>query len=507
MLKLFSSRPEHPLGDGKELKRVLAELPADNAFKALDEVYGWLESLQSADDFRVDHFFDVVRQLDEAAQPHLRRVARDYLTSPRLSKSDERRMWTMCYNYCGEVSSRYARAIERAQQNPKERGSEALKSSLPLAATRLMAARAAQLKWVKYRYGLIGEDLWRGLGRPFLAAEAAGYAQKSVQLYPAQAEFTTVAQQYLQALIFYSSSMDSLMPLEIELADKLITRFLPGFVFSANCQTDSVYWIDAASGSPPARLARHPERLAATLRFFAPGNAPQALGELLREVERGNVPTDLNLGGEYQARVLLPVLRHLALYWAPDPPQREHPRHAVKTRIAVLRGFDDCFTVFAGDIARLGKEHVAESWVVENVSIGGFGAGVDELGDWLKIGTLLCIQPEGGENWVLGVVRRFSKESDGHANVGIQSLSRHAQSVDLRPRSAGFSATGAIPGIWLRDGDVPGEARLVMPAGSFDVRVNLEFSYGQQQFVLIPIELEKIGISLELGRYRQQAAT
>ena len=381
MLKLFSSRPEHPLGDGKELKRVIAELPTENAFKALDEIYGWLESLQSADDFRVDQFFDVVRQLDEAAQPHLRRVSRDYLTSPRLSKSDERRMWTMCYNYCGEVSSRYARAIERAHHNPKDRGSEALKSSLPLAATRLMAARAIQLKWVKYRYGPIGEDLWRGLGQPYLVAEAAGYAQKSVLLYPGQTEPTSVAQQYLQALIFYSSSMDSLMPLEIEVADKLITRFLPGFAFSTSCEPDSVYWIDAASGSPPARLARRPERLTTSLRFFSPGSAPQALNELLREVERGTVPTDLNLGGEYMAKVLLPVLRHLAVYWAPDPPQREHPRHAVKTRIAVLRGFDDCFTVFAGDIARLGKEHVAESWVVENVSIGGFGAGVDELGD------------------------------------------------------------------------------------------------------------------------------
>ncbi len=507
MLKLFSSRPEHPLGDGKELKRVLAELPVDSAFKALDEIYGWLESLQSADDFRVDQYFDVVRQLDEAAQPHLRRVSRDYLTSPRLSKSDERRMWTMCYNYCGEVSSRYARAIERAHHSPKDRGSEALKPSLPLAATRLMAARAIQLKWVKLRYGPIGEDLWRGLGRSYLMAEAAGYAQKSVQLYPTQTELTSVAQQYLQALMFYSSSMDSLMPLEIEVADKLITRFLPGFIFSATCERDSVYWIDAASGSPPARLARRPEKLTTALRFFAPGTAPQALSEMLREVERGTVPSDLNLGGEYLVKVLLPALRHLAVYWAPDPPQREHPRHAVKTRIAVLRGFDDCFTVFAGDIARLGKEHVAESWVVENVSIGGFGAGVEELGEWLKIGALLCMQPEGGENWVLGVVRRYSKDAEGRASVGIQSLSRHAQSVDLRPRSAGFSATGAIPGIWLRDGDTPGEARLVMPAGSFDVRVNLEFAYGRQQFVLTPIELEKIGGNLEIGRYRQQAAS
>ena len=136
ILNLFSSRPDHPLGDAKELKRVLVELPLDNAFKAVDEVYGWFESLLTADDFRVDHLFDVVRQLDEAAQHHVRRLSRDYLHSPRLSKSEERRLWSMCYNYSGEVSSLYARCIERAKRNPKDKGSEAFKPLLPLAATR-----------------------------------------------------------------------------------------------------------------------------------------------------------------------------------------------------------------------------------------------------------------------------------------------------------------------------------------------------------------------------------
>ena len=504
ILSLFSSRPDHPLGDAKELKRVIAELPLDNYFKAVDEIYGWLESLQQAGDFRVDHFFDVVRQLDEAAQPYIRRVSRDYLHSPRLSKSEERRLWSMCYNYWEEVASLYAHCLERVKQSPKDKGSEALKAALPLAATRLLAARAAQLKWVEYRYGPIGDDLWRDLGQPYLAAEAAGYAQKPVPLYPGQPGLTSVAQQYLQALIFHSSSMDSLMPLEIELADRLIDHFQSCFVFSSDCRHDSVYWVDAASCLPPVRLARQPGRILPTLRFFSPGSAPQALNELIRSVERGGVPTDLNLGGEYPAKTLLPVLRHLAVYWASEPPQREHPRHVVKTRIAVLQGFDDCFTVFAGDVARLGKERTAESWVVENVSLGGFGAGVDELGDWLKIGALLSLQPEGGENWVLGVVRRYNKDSGVHASVGIQSLSRHAQSVELRPRTTGFSATGAIPGIWLREGNAPGEVRMVLPFASFDLHETLEFVHEDRRYLLAPVELEEAGSNFEIGRYREQ---
>lgn len=507
ILNLFSSRPEHPLGDARELKRAIAELPVDNSFKAVDEVYGWLESLQHAEGFRVDHLFDVVRQLDEAVQAPIRRLSRDYLHSQRLSKSEERRSWTMCYNYFGEVSSLYANCIERARKSPKDKGSEALKSSLPLAAARLLAARAAQLKWVEYRYGPIGEDLWRGLGQPYLAAEAGGYASQPVQLYPAQSGTTSVAQQYLRALIFYSSSMDNLMPIEIEVADRLISHFQSGFVFSKECRPNSVYWVDAARGIPPTRLARQPDQLLNSLRFFSPGTVPQALDEMIRIVERGSVPSDLNLGGEYPPKVLLPVLRHLAMYWAPEPPQREHPRHAVKTRIAVLQGFDDCFTVFAGEVARLGKERTAESWVVENVSLGGFGAGVDDLGnDWLKIGALLCMHPEGGENWLLGVVRRYNRDSETHASVGIQALSKQARSVELRPRTAGFSATGAIPGIWLREGNLAGEARVVLPPGSFDVRESLEFEYESRSYLLTPVELEEAGGNFEIGRYREHIA-
>ncbi len=507
LMSLFASRPDHPLGDARELKRVLAELPLDNVFKAVEEIFDWFESLRLAGDFRVDHLFTVVRQLDEAGQHHVRRLTRDYLHTPRLSKSEERRLWAMCHNYWEGVAALYARCYEQARQNPKDKGSEALKNDLPLLAARLTGSRANQLKWVEYRYGTVCADLWRDLGQPYLAAEEGGYAQKPLQLYPGNPKLTSVAQQYLQAIILFSSSTDCLMPLEIELADHLVAHFLGAFTLSRECLPDSVYWVDAGSGLPPSRLASLPQALGKGLRFFSAGNAMQACGELIRLVERGEVPKDLNLGGEYPARTLLPVLRHLAVYWAAEPPQREHARHAVKTRMAVLQGFDDCFTLFAGDLARIGKERTAEIWVVENVSLGGFRARVDErLGGWLKIGTLLGMQPEGGENWVLGVIRRFTKDPDAQASVGIRTLSRQAQSVQLQARSSGLSAATANPGIWLREGELPGEARIVLPVATFDLRESVEFLHAGRRHLLTPIELEESGNNFEIGRYRYLSA-
>ena len=64
------------------------------------------------------------------------------------------------------------------------------------------------------------------------------------------------------------------MPLEIELADRLVTHFQSGFIFTSDCLPESVYWIDAAKGLPPARMVRRPDQLVPSMRVFSTGNAP-----------------------------------------------------------------------------------------------------------------------------------------------------------------------------------------------------------------------------------------
>lgn len=504
ILSLFSSRPDHPLADPKELKRVIAEVPLDNAFKAVDDLSGWLESLTNADGFRADLLFDVARQLDDAAQQHLRKLARDYLNNPRLSRSEEKKLWGAVSGYLELWASLGERCLARLAEAPKgDKGVEALKGQLPLLAARTVAALGQMIKWIGFRYGAVPGVLWQRLGQAYLAAEAGKAAGKSLQLYPNAHGATTVAAEYLHALVLQASSTDSLMPLEIELADRLVAHFLSGFEFSTEAKAGSVYWIDAAKAQGPMRMAKLPHAVTPTLRFFSPGSVPQSLQALIHQVERGELPEGLNLGAQYQARTVLPVLRHLATYWAPQPPLREHQRHSVKTRLAVLNGFDDSFTVFAGDVARIGKERAAESWVVENVSLGGFGAAIESLrGEWLKVGSLLSMQPEGGENWVLGIVRRYVRDSDAHASVGIQTLARQATSVQLLPRASTYGATD-IPGIRLPEDRNAGEVRLVLPLATFDVRESLEYQQNGQRFLLTPIELVETGSDYEIARYRE----
>src|SRR5574343_1365769 len=108
---LFAQKSGHPLADARELRKVLAELPRDNAFKSLDEIAGWLESLAGVADFPADRLYDVLQQFEEAAAPHLKRLSQEDFHTARLSKSEEKRLWSIKYGFWTLLAEAYERCL------------------------------------------------------------------------------------------------------------------------------------------------------------------------------------------------------------------------------------------------------------------------------------------------------------------------------------------------------------------------------------------------------------
>ena len=499
------SRSDYPLADAKELRRVLAELPMDNAFKALDEIVGWLESVVAVDDVSADMLFDIVRQLDDAAQWHELRLGREYLHSRRLPKADEKRLWTIVHTFWSLTAACYEKCLASLAKGDKV--ADALRPVLPLLVSRLIKSLGATVKWARFRYGPSVDTTWLRLGLAYGTAEQAGVASKPVQLHAKTSGMTSPQQEYLKVLALHTSSIDSLLPAEIELAERLVAHFISGFVFGAQSSDASVYWVDLARAQQPLRLAKGPRQMVPTLRFFQAGKAYDNLVQLVTDLERGNpLPTEINLGNQYSPRAVLPVLRHLASYWAPVPPQRRHARHAVADRMSVLVGLPNAVAAFSGQAGIQAEDRQMESWVVANVSSGGFGIVINDDHDTgIKIGTLLAMQPEGGSNWLLGVVRRFRRDGNRAAHVGIFTLSRQLSVIELKPRVAtGYAAAAGTPALWLRDVGEPGEVRVVLPPATFDLREAVEFRQGGQLSVLVPGSLVEQGADYEIARYSLQ---
>jgi len=497
-MNLFGSRPDHPLADPKEAKRLLEALPTDDPVKALDELMHWMESLAAVEGFRPEALVQLLLQLDDAAQQRVRKLAQDYFADARPSRFQENRLWTALHGYWKQAGYSFARAVDLFVKSAK--GAEAAKAQLPLLLVRALRCFAQQIKWMHMRYGPIDLASWGVFNSLYAFAEMRGLAQAKAPVAAGRPGESTPQLEFLRGAMFSASAPDGLLPLEIELAERLIAAYAPRFVIGAAPAPALVFWTDLGQAMTPARASRAPQPGPA-LRCFGAGAAldeVHALAETL--MVGGKLPADLNLGGSYEPHTVQEVARHLHAYWSPQPPERKSQRHVVKSRLSVTYGYAGVVGVLGGSDSLDFDNKGAESWIVENVSAGGFGAVVPQLkGDWLRVGALLALQPEGGSNWVLGVVRRVNKIASQQARVGIETLSK-------APVLSKFAVSGvktvSEQGVLLKNGDAS-EARIVLKPGVFAPAQNLEAARGDGQHVYIPQAVAERGEDYEIARFRE----
>ena len=456
------------MADRKQAQRILEALPPQE-LKALEELGTWHESASAAPGFKPEERAQLLALIDEAAQPRLKKLSRDYLGAARVQQN---LMWLRIHDYWHHAAQSWLRALE-----PKP---------LPEAAAGAVRALGQQLKWQQLRYGPVDLAVWGHMNRACAVAEAQNMAA-------AKAEF-------LKAALFSASAMDSRLPPEIDLAERLIEMLAPAFALERAAAAELPYWIDLARPMAPAR-SKQPPQPGAGLRFIGPGTALAKLKDLISKVERHfETPAELKLGA-VDADMLLVVMRHLAAHWAPVPPERRHKRMNVSSSLKITHGFDGVVEALGGASDSLdfgGGAVKADRWTVENVSAGGFGARAPQAkNEWLKVGALVAAWPEGAPGWMVGTVRRVNKVSQQEMRVGVETLSRApALSQFARPRN------GATQGVLL-PGTSPGDASIAMKAGVYERGENLEATIEGRQLVYLPQGTAERGDDYEIVRFRE----
>ncbi len=500
IMSLFSSKSGHPLADGKALKGVLETLSGLPAAEGLDEARVWLESLETVEDMKPEQCLDILLQIDEAALPHARRHGRDFLLLAAGNRSEEYRLWHRNHAYWRQLSAAYEAGLQRARAEGK--WPRALESRLPLVHVRWLMACAAAIKWATFRHVPAEGGDWQWAGAAYLAAQAGGFQNTPVQPGP-HAAATTVVQEYLHLLALHASSVNKLMPVKVEIAERLVAYLTPYLVFTDQVDVANVYWVDAGKPLPPTRLAKVPEP-SSTLRFLRPGEALSRIAWIKADIEKsGAVPADLQLGGQYPPDMVLSVLDHLALNWQATPPARSHLRRAIKSRLRVVHGLTTIHEVLVagqGSFMQI-KE---EDWFVEDVSKGGMGAQTPfSTNEWIRLGALIAMQPEGGDNWLVGVVRRYQR-GDTRGSAGIQTLGK-------APRAVRADARGLEMSLLLLDLPVLPEHRPdhaagmvvegVLAGANYEAGIALQVMLDGRMFSFIPQALQERGPDFMVVRF------
>lgn len=509
MLKwIGGGKPDHPMADAKQAKDIVADLPANDAMKALDEVNYWLESLHNTEGFKLDRLFENIDLLDGAAKNHQRKLSQDYLAMSRQQKFQENRLWTAVYEFWRQLGASYLLCVERYESGAS--GATAIRKSLPLIVARALRALTLQLKWMLLRYGPVEDRIWTEIARLYRFAEDGGFATGTTMIYPGSHGAGTVRQEFLKAMMLSVSSTDSMTPVKLEIAEHAVAHFAPSFTLAREPDAACHFYFDLGAGQAPARTLKGVEP-GPTVRYFGAGAALAGLNQLVGFVaETGGIPQDVNLGGSYEKDVVLTVLRHLAQYWSDQPPARSSERRRTTARITVVPGMAEVLNRLDpahSDSLDFHQESAAESWVVENVSDGGYGAIVPTVkSDWLKVGAVIGVQPESSPYWGVGILRRISRDEKQQRRVGIQLLSKTVIPIKLaRPATTSSPVAprepeGAI--LLSTSPDSRGEVGVLMREGTYNARDSLEMAVKGKSFLLMPAKIVEDGEDYDYARFK-----
>ena len=335
-MKLFGGgKPDHPMADPKEAKRLLDALPAKDPVKALEELTHWLESVAAAEGFKPEAAHPAAAELDDAAQPRLRKLVEATTSrASRPSRFQENRLWTALHGYWRQAGLRL-RALRstcscRARRAPKR----------PRRCCRCCwcARCAASRSRSSGCTCATARSTWRSgaCSTASTPTPKRGSSRKPRSAsIRAQAANPRRSSNSSRRAMFSASSPDGLLPVEVELAERLIAAVCAALRARRAA--------GARAGLTGPTLRRRWRRCASSrapqpgpgLRFFGAGAALAEVHELRRAHagRRGKLPPELNLGAATSRRWCSRCCATCSCTGRRSRPSARRQRHAVKSRL------------------------------------------------------------------------------------------------------------------------------------------------------------------------------
>ena len=458
-LSAFDKKPDHPMSDMKEAAKLLADLPKDNAYKALEEITFWLTSIKDAQGFRPEVRADIVMLLDETGQPLDAELLHQYLGEPHLQDFHGLHLWQGIHSFVRALSEAYSACISEYQQAEKKPWE--LKEKLPLVCVRLLRAAAEQMKLELMRYVEVEQPVWDQMCSCYNFAEASQIADAMVYPYPKHVIHTNPQRELARALVLYVSSPGTLAADQIEVSYRIAGRLVGFFDLKTEPDPDCIYFFDLSRPGAPGNVGSDLQ-ITPAMRFFGAVKALPAVEKIISQNEHDFSDPERRFGNEFTPAGKLTVLRHLRVYWEKDPPHRHQERKGISAAIDVTHGFkaisqlvtrvdiDSMVDLSEKDAVVLKSrsgislaadddvDYATEEWPVLDMSVNGIGCTIPKAaGGWVKIGDLCGLKAKNSQLWWVGMVRRLKTDPKGIMHAGVEILAKKPLSVWLRTLGKG----------------------------------------------------------------------
>jgi hypothetical protein len=500
-------KSDHPLDDKEGARLILDGVGGREPTVALDELSSLLDQVKTADKLAPLRAYEIVEQLDRTARPLYRKLNQSYVAeTQRLTRFQQHRIWAVINGFCTQLADGYRFCLAKYEVGAV--GANALRAHLPRITARALRAYAGQLKWGLLKYGPIDPHVWQGLGQLYIAARSLGTEVTTQNIYRGAAGESSAERELLKALMLAVSAPDALLPVQVDIAERLVAHCAEFFRVSSQARQSLHYTFDLSGQQPPGRLSRISGLPASTV-FFGPGEAVEHVREIAHKLERDNsLPEQVKFGPEHTRERVLETLAHLIRYWSYELPERRDLRRRHVEPVSVVHEFSEVVANAGGLFLESPFVSNEEEWLVDNESKSGFGALVRKpLGQWVHVGQLIGVRRDEGVTWAVGIVRRVTSDAEGARRVGIQIVSQGGAAVTVMPiaqpvRSGAIASEGEVCVLLASSTLQAGEATLLLRPGLFVPGRPLEMRAYDKRYLLTPLALVEQGEEFEVARYK-----
>jgi hypothetical protein len=524
-INVFDEKPDHAMFDAKQAKILLADLPRDDAFKALEDVTTWLTSVKCTMGFRPDVRVEVIMLLDETGLHFYEQLLQLYMGKSHLQSFKGNQLWQGMNDFKKVVSDAYSVCIEDCHLTEKK--SAAYTKAIPIICARLIRALSEQIQLSMMRYIEPEKAIWEHLCNCYVFAMANQIADTMLIIYPKQSQQASPQHEFLRALMLYIASPATLAPDQISACYRIAGLLAASFDFKGNAAADCTHWISLTKPSAPKRVNEQTQATA-SMRFFGATKAVAKVESILELQALAIAQKERRGQNEFTPSGKLTLLKHLQIYWGKRQPGRIQDRQDTISTLEVVHGLQaisekvtrieqDSLVNLPADGAstQKGSPHIklslgevattSEVWIVFDISEKGVGGIIPKAaGAWVKIGDLCGIKLEDSQLWWVGMVRRLKTSKDGDTQVGIEILSKKPLAVWMRIPNQnvgkGFEWEAGIettmrkskPAILLPDtNNSYANATMLIESGSYAANEEYELKMGKKSSVKLNNLLEE----------------
>ncbi len=439
--------PDHPLQDVDDAKKVLAEIAAGDPDKALADITNWGAGMNATDSFTPGRRARILLTLDEAARPLWRLKSENYLLpqgpgGPRAEGDPN--ILRALFDSASEFAAGFEVVLNESA-NP-DRSSRWVEQNHVL-------LHARNMRWLARRLALshmlrlesVGA-IWERTHRLYHLAEEYEVARIPLLVFAGDRVKSSVRQEYTHMLLLELASPAGMRARDIELAFRIARNVAGSVRLEAERSTEAPFAVVPSGDARPGLAQGMPRSEAAPLYIATLTGLTRLRDMLERDKDSEDAAPDTLYGEEYSVGQRRAVIKRLLEYWGADAPQRRSRRVPLASKARIVAGFDRVVEVLpALDKSALSPEEAKRdlqlaiddttrtlsraklraaqsigSARVIDASNGGLGIAIARSdAAWARLGAIVAIAIEPGNEWLVGVLRRVFA-IDKELRLGIQ---------------------------------------------------------------------------------------